>query len=96
MSELEIYYFSGTGNSLHIAKELQKRILGTNLIPIVSLLNKDVIETSGETIGLVFPIHGMTVPIPVKKFVKKLDLKSSEYTFGIATRAGTQHRVFIE
>jgi len=40
----EIYYFSGTGNSLHVAKELQKRLPETNLIPIVSLLNKDVIK----------------------------------------------------
>jgi flavodoxin len=23
---IEVYYFSGTGNSLHVAKELQKRI----------------------------------------------------------------------
>ena len=53
----EIYYFSGTGNSLHVARELQKRIPETNLIPIVSLLNNNVIETNGETVGFVFPIH---------------------------------------
>ena len=96
MCEVEIYYFSGTGNSLHVAKELQKRIPGTNLIPIVSLLKKDIIETNGETVGFVFPIHGMTVPIPVKKFTKKLDLKSTKYIFTIAARAGSQHRAFIE
>lgn len=92
----EIYYFSGTGNSLHVAKELQKRIPETNLIPIVSLLNKDVIETNGETVGFIFPIHGMTVPIPVKKFIKKLDLKSTKYIFAIATRDSTKHRAFTE
>lgn len=96
MSEVEIYYFSGTGNSLHVAKELQKRIPGANLISIVNLLTKDGIETNGETVGFVFPIHGMTIPIPVKKFIKKLDLKSTKCIFAIATRAGTQHRAFIE
>ncbi len=25
MTEVEIYYFSGTGNSLYVAKELQKK-----------------------------------------------------------------------
>ncbi len=50
----EIYYFSGTGNSLHVARELQKRIPETNLIPMVSLLNKDIIEINGETLGLCF------------------------------------------
>jgi ferredoxin len=38
----------------------------------------------------------MTIPIPVKKFIKKLDLKSTKYIFSIATRAGTQHIAFME
>lgn len=46
----EIYYFSGTGNSLHVAKELQKRIPQTKLISIVSLLKKEVIETSSDCV----------------------------------------------
>ncbi|MGB9940902.1 EFR1 family ferrodoxin [Methanosarcina sp.] len=96
MTKVEIYYFSGTGNSLYVAKELQKRLPEANLIPIVSLLNKDVIETSADTVGFVFPIHGMTIPIPVKKFIKKLDLKPTRYIFAIATRAGTQHIAFME
>lgn len=90
----EIYYFSGSGNSQHVAKELQKRIPETRLIPIVSLLDKDVIKTDAETVGFVFPIHGMTVPVPVKKFIKKLDLKSTEYLFAVATRGGTIHNAF--
>ena len=69
MSNVEIYYFSMTGNSLHVAKELQKRIPETNRIPIVSLLNKDRVKTNGEAAGLVFPINSMTIPIPVKKFL---------------------------
>lgn len=90
----EIYYFSGSGNSLHVAKELQKRIPKTRLIPIVSLLDKDVAKTNAETVGFVFPIHGMTVPVPVKKFIKKLDLKSTKYLFAVATRGGTVHNAF--
>jgi ferredoxin len=38
----------------------------------------------------------MTVPIPVKRFIKKLDLRSTRYIFAIATRAGTQHIAFME
>jgi ferredoxin len=85
----EIYYFSGTGNSLHVAKELQKRIPETNLIPMVSLINKDVVEANGESVGFVFPIHFMTIPVFVRSIVKKLDLKSVKYIFAIATRCGT-------
>jgi len=92
----EIYYFSGTGNSLHVAKELQKRIPETKLIPIVSLLNKDFIDSGSDTVGFVFPIHLAMSPAPVVKFIKKPDLSSAEYIFAIATRAGTQHRAFID
>jgi hypothetical protein len=80
---------------LHIAKELQERIPGSDLMPIVSLLNEDTIETKADTVGFVFPIHGMTVPVPVKKFIKKLNVNSTEYLFAIATRAGTRHNAFI-
>lgn len=90
MDNTEIYYFTGTGNSLFVAKELQKRIEGAKLIPIVSLLNYDIIETDADIVGLVFPVHGMTVPIPVKRFVEKLKLKSANYIFAVATRAGTK------
>src|SRR5664280_88847 len=93
---IEVYYFSGTGNSLHVAKELQKRIPETNLLPIASFLNKGVIKTNGETIGIVFPIHLAMLPSPVMEFLKKLDLKSSNYILAIATRAGRPHRAVID
>jgi len=47
----EIYYFSGAGNSFYVAKELQKRIIDSKLIPIVSLLKQKIIEVHGETVG---------------------------------------------
>ena len=92
----EVYYFSGTGNSLYVAKELQKLIPETNLLPIAGLLDKELIETSGETVGIIFPIHLAMAPAPVMEFLKKLDLKSIEYIFAIVTRAGSPHRAFID
>ena len=68
----EIYYFSGTGNSLYVARELQKRIPDSIIIPMVSLLNKKVIPTQGEAVGFVFPVHALTIPIAVKKFIRKI------------------------
>jgi len=91
----EIYYFSGTGNSLYVARELQNRIPDVKLVPIAALLNErsnernNNIKSDAETIGFVFPCHGLTIPIAVKKFLKYLDLTSSEYLFAIATRGGS-------
>lgn len=85
----EIYYFSGTGNSLHVAKELHKRLQGSKLIPIVSILDQDVVVAKGETVGFIFPIYLTTVPAPVRKFLEKLNMDSAKYTFSVTTRQGT-------
>ena len=90
----EIYYFSGTGNSLYVARELQKRIPDSSLMPIVSLLHNDVICTNGDSVGIVFPVHALTISIAVKKFLRKADMKSADYIFAIATRVGTIFRGF--
>jgi ferredoxin len=94
MNKTEIYCFSGTGNSLKTAKELQKLIPEAKLIPVMSLLKKDVIETDGETVGFVFPLHAYTFPIPMDDFFKKLDVKSAGYIFAVATRGGSPCNVF--
>ena len=90
----EIYYFSGTGNSFYIAKELQKRIPDSVLIPIASLLHEKNIRTKGEIVGFVFPVHALTIPIAVKKFMNKLNMESAEYVFSVATRLGMRFNGF--
>ena len=90
----EIYYFSGTGNSLHLAREIQKQIPEVELIPIPAALKADNIKTKADNVGLVFPCHGLTIPIPVKEFLKRGNVKSSEYFFAVATRGGTVFRGF--
>ncbi len=85
----EIYYFSGTGNSLFVAKELQKRIPDSLVVPIVSRLQNDVIPTQGTSVGIVFPVHALTLPLAVKRFLKKVDLSATDYVFAVATRLGT-------
>ena len=48
----EIYYFSGTGNTLHIARELQKRLPGSVLVPIVRALKGGTIKTGADMVGI--------------------------------------------
>ncbi len=95
MSTTELYYFSGTGNSLHVARELQKRLPGAVIIPLAGLLGRDAIASRAETVGFVFPVHLASLPIPVKQFIRKLDLSSARYVFAAATRTGTQHGAFF-
>jgi ferredoxin len=90
----DIYYFSGTGNSLFVAKELQKRISESNIIPIASLMKKTTVDSFADVIGFVFPVHALTIPIVVRIFIQKLNINNAKYIFAIATREGTIFRGF--
>ena len=92
----EIYYYSGTGNSLHVAKELQKRLPGAKLVPILSLEGKESVRTSGETVGFAFPHYASSLPKVVHAVIEKLDLGSARYLFAIATRGRTKTMAFAE
>jgi ferredoxin len=92
----EIYYFSGTGNSLHIARELQRRMPGTRLTPIVGLLDVEPVKTGAEAVGFVFPQYASMAPKIVEGFIKRLDLDSAKYIFAVATRGGTGCMAFGE
>lgn len=90
----QIYYFSGTGNSLFIARELRKLLPDTELIPIVKAINENNFTTKAKNIGFIFPCHGLTIPIPVRNFVTKMNAASSDYFFAIATRGASIFRGF--
>lgn len=92
----EIYYFSGTGNSLHVAREMEKRLPGAKLIPILSLVNQESVTSAGGTVGFVFPHYASSLPKAVRTFIEKLDLNSAGYLFAIATRGGTKTMAFAE
>lgn len=96
MGTIEIYYFSGTGNSLHMARELQKSLSDAELIPMVGLLHKKSIEANAEIVGFVFPIHFARMPVAMREFLGKINLLPARYIFAVATRVGSTHRAFID
>ena len=91
-----IYYFSGTGNSLHVARELQKRIPGSDVLPILDGLDNVEIKADAETVGFVFPVYFLTIPFPYKIFLNKLDLSTVQYIFAVGTRGGTKSEAFSD
>jgi ferredoxin/flavodoxin len=84
LTKTEIYYFSGTGNSLVIARTLAEK-LGGKLSPIVPFLSKETVESDAEVIGLVFPIYDFKVPPIIQSFAKKFSKLDSKYVFAVAT-----------
>jgi Pyruvate/2-oxoacid:ferredoxin oxidoreductase delta subunit/flavodoxin len=85
---MTIYYFTGTGNSLHVARSIADQLGESNLINIAGQKGPDVIEDKSDMVGIVFPVFYLNAPVIVQDFVKKLKLDPDAYVFGIATCGG--------
>lgn len=77
-----IFYFTGTGNSEWIAKQIARKINETTT-NISSLTSTPNIEKE-KVIGFVFPIYAWGTPEPMVNLVKCLP-KTDAYTFGVCT-----------
>jgi ferredoxin len=82
----ELYYFSGTGNSLAVARDIAGKT-GATLVSIPAVMDRDSIKTDAEVLGIVSPAY-MRMPRIVEAFVGKLTSLESKYIFGIVTVGG--------
>jgi ferredoxin len=83
-----LYYFTGTGNSLQIARYLQKELENCKLIPIAKEIHEKQPSSTTEKVGFVFPLHYYGLPKILYDFVSKIRLDSANYIFAVVTRAG--------
>lgn len=89
-----IFYFSGTGNSLAVAKRIQIHFENYRLASIASFVGKGGIEVQDEKIGLVFPAYFGGLPNIVQRFIRELRFSKESYIFGVAT-AGYPWSCFV-
>lgn len=87
----KIFYFSTTGNSFALARDLGNRLGGAELISIPKVV-KGYADTDASCIGFVFPVYGWGIPLMVVEFIKGLKFKSGQYIFAVATCGGTPGR----
>lgn len=86
----EIYYFSGTGNSLAVARDIAGKING-KLISVASVMKKESINPDADVIGIVFPVYYIIntgLPLIISRFTKKLSNIDSKYIFSVCTCGG--------
>ncbi len=76
---MTIFYFTGTGNCLAVAKAV-----GGNLVSIPQIIDKPDLRFEDDAIGLVFPIYGFGLPKMVRRFLENAALKA-DYTFVVGT-----------
>ena len=79
-----IFYFTGTGNSLYAAKQIEK-----DPISIPHAIHQKNKNFTSASIGIVSPIYGHELPAMVKDFLKK-SVFSTNYFYMILTY-GNRH-----
>lgn len=77
-----ILYFSGTGNSLAIARQLAEQ-LNERLTPLVDAAGVDM--TNEKRIGLVFPTYDFNLPPALPEMVSRLIISPKSYVFTVVT-----------
>ena len=84
--KIDIYYFSGTGNSLWFAREIAEKIEGSNLLSIPKVISNQI-EIEGDVIGIVSPIYMYNMPHLVVDFIRTI--KKANYIFMVFSGGGS-------
>lgn len=77
-----LFYFTGTGNCLYVARQLAGADAELLSIPQMVAQGRYVFEA--DEIGIVYPIYGHMPPYMVRQFIRKAELKAA-YKFAVLT-----------
>ena len=81
----ELFYFTGTGNTLFLVKSLANRLGDAQgsitLTPIASLAPDTPYVSEAERIGIFSPVYFLNLPDIVKAFIVQLQAPRLEYFF---------------
>ncbi|MDR0455158.1 MAG: EFR1 family ferrodoxin [Treponema sp.] len=83
-----IYWFSGTGNSLYVAKRLTAGLGGASIVSMASGVPVEAVGGDGEKLGFVFPSYYCNLPRIVRAFAENLKIRDRTYLFAIVTMGG--------
>lgn len=88
--KISIFYFSGTGNSFAVARDISQKING-KLVSISDVMHMNKIHVDSDYMGIVFPSYiapVVGVPLIIERFVKKISNITSINIFAICTCGG--------
>ncbi|QSH41669.1 EFR1 family ferrodoxin [Lentisphaerota bacterium ZTH] len=85
-----IYYFSGTGNTLALARQLSGKIGNTETIA-VNAVKQERIKPDADCIGFMFPVYALNMPRIFDNFIRyKLQVPENAYLFAISNYASLE------
>lgn len=74
-----VFYFTATGNSLYVAKQLER-----DPVSIPQIIKEKDLCFQDETIGIVCPVYGSEPPYMVQEFLRKAQFET-EYFYVVMT-----------
>lgn len=84
----QIFVFSGTGNTWHLAKRMAE-LLGDAEISFVAGFRHDAtVLAQGDTVGIATPVYAGGLPALVKIFLAKLVLRRQAWSYLLLTNGG--------
>jgi ferredoxin len=89
-----IYYFTGTGNSLLVARDIAAKLENAETIRICRHTLAGDGKTASPNIGIVTPVYFSGLPAMVKDFLEKLPIARAAYIFAVATYGESPGIVF--
>jgi ferredoxin/flavodoxin len=91
-----IFFWSATGNSLHVAKEISERLWANGesceLVSVAAWRGESFrLGEEYAGIGFVFPVYFGGIPSPFEHFIERLDLSDvhDAYLFSVVTCGGS-------
>jgi formate hydrogenlyase subunit 6/NADH:ubiquinone oxidoreductase subunit I len=85
-----LYYFTGTGNSLCIARELNAYLQQSEIIPIAKIWKQENLQVSSDIVGLISPLYYWGLPLIMKEFVERMNFKKTSYIFAVVNAGGEE------
>jgi ferredoxin/flavodoxin len=80
-----IYYFTGTGNSLYVAKKTAENIGCDSVISIAAEIKNEKIICNSDIVGIVTPLYCSALPKIVTEFLKKAEFNKNCFIFILVT-----------
>ena len=74
-----LFYFTGTGNSLYVARQIEEKP-----ISIPQILHQENLNFKDEKIGIVYPVYAGEAPKIVLEFLEKATFET-DYFYLILT-----------
>ena len=90
-----IFYYTGTGNSLWVAKSLAEALDNAELLWMPGCTDGQK-TLEADIAGLVFPVYIWGVPAPVIRFVRSLTGVQTGYIFAVAVNGGQVSNTLVQ